>query len=161
MLAKIWGVQKNYHFRHTAIWSLKLIGPFLNPTRAAFYSFQASICSMTKVEVFLDASSQRILFVFFNLDPSLNSHNSGSKNHSNKNHHIFRKPWTSASRWHTLNTSEKCSNLRKKRLRLHIFGPLWTISTGSQWEFSEVGRLSCFIEFFAWFHIVCGRYISD
>ena len=102
MLAKIWGVQKNYHFRHTAIWSLKLIGPFLNPTRAAFYSFQASICSMTKVVVFLDASSQRILFVFFNLDPSLNSHNSGSKNHSNRNHHIFRKPWTSASRWHSV-----------------------------------------------------------
>ena len=40
--------------------------------------------------------------------------NSGSKNYRNKNHHIFRKPWTSAFRWHTLDTSEKYSNLRKK-----------------------------------------------
>ena len=33
---------------------------------------------------------------------------------------------------------------RKKRLRLrlrlHSFGPMWTISTGNQWEISEVGR---------------------
>ena len=51
-----------------------------------------------------------------------------------------------------------------RRLQISVttsFGPLWTISTGSQWEISEVGRLSCFIEFFAWFHIVCGRYTSD
>ena len=34
-----------------------------------------------------------------------------------------------------------------RRLRLHSFGPLWTISTGNQWEISEVGRFSCFIEF--------------
>ena len=47
------------------------------------------------------------------------------------------------------------------RLCLHSFGPLWTISTRSQWETSEVGRLSCFIEIFAWFHIVCGRYRTD
>jgi len=32
-----------------------------------------------------------------------------------------------------------------QRLRLHSF---WTISTENQWEISEVGRLSCFIEFF-------------
>ena len=38
-------------------------------------------------------------------------------------------------------------NLRKKRLRLHSFGPFWTISTENQWEISEVGRLRCFIEF--------------
>ena len=37
----------------------------------------------------------------------------------------------------------------------------WTISTGNQWEISEVGRLSCFCEFFAWSHIVCDRYTSD
>ena len=36
--------------------------------------------------------------------------------------------------------------IEKNRLRLH-FGPLWTISTGNQWEISEVGRLSCFIVF--------------
>ena len=42
------------------------------------------------------ASSQRIFF--FNLDPTLNSHKSGSKNYRNKKHHIFRKPWTSAFR---------------------------------------------------------------
>ena len=44
---------------------------------------------------------------------------------------------------------------RKKRLRLHSFCPWWTISTGNQWEISEVGRLSCCIEFFALFHIAC------
>ena len=31
---------------------------------------------------------------------TLTSHNFGSKNYSNKNHHIFRKPWTSAFQWH-------------------------------------------------------------
>ena len=78
---------------------------------------------------------------------TLSSHNSGSKNYSNKNHHIFRKPWTSAFRWHTLKISEKNFNPRKKRLRLRSFGPFWTISTENQWEISEIGRLSCFIEF--------------
>ena len=38
---------------------------------------------------------------------TLSSHNSGSKNYSNKNHHIFRKPWTSAFRWHIRDTSWK------------------------------------------------------
>ena len=56
---------------------------------------------------------------------------------------------------------KKCSNLRKKRLRLHSFGPLWTLSTDYQWEISEVGHLSCFIDFFVWFHIVCDRYTLD
>ena len=84
---------------------------------------------------------------------ALNSHKSGLKNYSNKNYHIFRKPLTSAFRWHTLDTSEKCSNLRKKRFRLHSFGPVWTISTGNQWEISEFGRLSCFSDIFVWFHI--------
>ena len=41
------------------------------------------------------------------------------------------------------------------------FGPLWIIFTGNQWEISEVCRLSCFIDFFVWFHIVCDRYTSD
>ena len=92
---------------------------------------------------------------------TLSSHNSDKKNYINKKHHIFRKPWTSAFRWCTLDTSEKCSNLRKKRLRLHSFGPLWTLSTDYQWEISEVGHLSCFIDFFVWFHIVCDRYTLD
>ena len=35
---------------------------------------------------------------------------------------------------------------RKKRLRLHSFGPTWTISIGNQWEISEVGRFSCFVD---------------
>ena len=39
---------------------------------------------------------------------TLSSHNSGSKNCSNKNHHSFKKPWTSAFRWHTLDTSQNC-----------------------------------------------------
>ena len=88
----------------------------------------------------------------------LETNNSGSKMFSNKNHHIFRKTWTSAFRWHT---TDKFSNLRKKRLRLHSFGPFWTISTENQWEISEVGRLSCFIEFFVWFHNICDRYTSE
>ena len=45
-----------------------------------------------------------------------------------------------------------------QRLRLRSF---WTISTENQWEISEVGRLSCFIEFFVCFHIVCDSYTSD
>ena len=91
---------------------------------------------------------------------TLSSHNSGSKNYSNKNHHIFRKPWTSAFRWHTLYTSEN-SNLRKKRLRLHSFGPFWTIFTENQWEITEIGRLSCFSEFLVKFYIVCDGHTSD
>ena len=63
--------------------------------------------------------------------------------------------------WLTLDTSEFFLQQRKKRLPLHSFGPLWTISTGNQWEISEVSRSSCFIEFFALFHIVYGRYTSD
>ena len=35
---------------------------------------------------------------------TLSSHSTGLKNYSKKNHHIFRKPWTSAFRWHTLDT---------------------------------------------------------
>ena len=38
---------------------------------------------------------------------TLSSHNYGSKNYSNKNHDISRKPWTSAVQWHTLDTSWK------------------------------------------------------
>ena len=112
-----------------------------------------------KVLVFCYASSQ--INFFYNLDPSLNSDNYGSKNYSSNNYHIFRKTWTSAFRWYILDTSEKCSNLRKKRLRLHSFGPFWTISTENQWEISEFGCLSCFIDFFVWFHIVCDRCTSD
>ena len=92
---------------------------------------------------------------------TLSSHSSGLKNYSNKNYHIFRKPWTSAFRWCTLDTSEKCSNLRKKRLRLRSFGPFWTISTENQWEITEIECLSCFGDFFVRFHIVCDRYTSD
>ena len=36
---------------------------------------------------------------------------------------------------------------------------LWTTSTENQWEISKVGCLSCFIECFAWFHIICGHQI--
>ena len=82
-------------------------------------------------------------------DPTLGINNLGLKNPRIKNHHIFGKPWTSAFRWYTLDTSEKCFNLRKTRLRLHSFGPFWTIFTGSQWKISKVGRLNCFIEFCA------------
>ena len=50
--------------------------------------------------------------------------------------------------WLTLDTSEFFLQQRKKRFRLHSLGLLWTISTGNQWEISEIDRLSCFIEFF-------------
>ena len=33
----------------------------------------------------------------------------------------------------------------------HSFGTFWTSSTGNWWEITEVGRLRCFIEFFAHF----------
>ena len=50
----------------------------------------------------------RLLFLLpllkFQTPLTLSSHSSGLKNYSNKNHHIFRKPWTSAFRWHTLDT---------------------------------------------------------
>ena len=36
----------------------------------------------------------------------------------------------------------------------------WKLSTAHS-ENSEIGHLSCFIEFFVWFHIVCDRYTSD
>ena len=74
---------------------------------------------------------------------------------NDKNHHIFRNPWTSAFRCYAMDTSVKNSNLRKMRLRLHRSGPFWMISTENQWEANEISCLSCFIEFFVWFHIVC------
>ena len=79
-------------------------------------------------------------------DPTLGSNNSGLKNYRIKNHHIFGIARTSAFIWHIWIPLKKICN--GPRLRLHSFGPLWTISTGNQWEISEVGRLSCFIEFF-------------
>ena len=61
----------------------------------------------------------RLLFLLpllkFQTPLTLSSHSSGLKNYSNKNYHIFRKPWTSAFRWHTLDTSEIFFNLRKMR----------------------------------------------
>ena len=65
---------------------------------------------------------------------------------NDKNHHIFRNPWTPAFRCYAMDTSVKNSNLRK--MRLHSFDRFWTISTENQWQISEVGRLSCFIDFF-------------
>ena len=55
----------------------------------------------------------------------------------------------------------KSSEPVKRRLRLHSFGPFWTISTENQWEITEIGRLSCFSEFFVRFHILCDWYTSD
>ena len=66
----------------------------------------------------------------------------------------FGKLRTSAFTWYTLDTSDMIFNLRKMRLRLHSFGPFWTNSTENQWEISELGRFSCFIDFFVIFHIV-------
>ena len=69
---------------------------------------------------------------FLRFDPTLGSNNLGLKNSRIKNHHIFGISRTSAFIWHTLDTSEK------RRLRLHSFGPLWTISTGNQWEINAL-----------------------
>ena len=55
----------------------------------------------------------------------------------------------------------KSSEPVKRRLRLHSFGPFWTISTENQWEITEIECLSCFGDFFVRFHIVCDRYTSD
>ena len=107
--------------------------------------------------IFFDASSQRIFF--FNLDPTLSSHNSGSKNYSNKNCQFSESPGRQLS--DGIPWMPPLFQSEKKRLRLHSLGPLWTISTGHQWEISEAGRLSCFIDFFVWFYIVCDRYTSD
>ena len=60
---------------------------------------------------------------------TLTSHNSGLKNDSIKNHDIFRIGRTSAFKWYTR---------IPPRLRLHSFGPLWTISTGNQWEINAL-----------------------
>ena len=95
-------------------------------------------------------------------EPTLGSYNSGLKNYRITNNLIFGISKASAFIWHTLDTSEKFSNLRKKHLRLHSFGPLWTTSTGNQWEICEVGHLSCFIDFlFAFTLFVIYRYILD
>ena len=98
--------------------------------------------------IFLYAFLFLLTSLKFQTPLTLRSHSSGLKNYSNKNYHIFRKPWTSAFRWHTLNTSEKFSNPRKKCLRLRSFGLFWTISTENQWEITEIERLSCFGDFF-------------
>ena len=77
---------------------------------ASKHTYLADTDSIWKLEtqnfilaIFLNQAS---LHVFFKFDPTLTSHNSDLKKFSNKNHHIFRKPWTSAFRWHTLDTSE-------------------------------------------------------
>ena len=115
--------------------------------RHMFYSYEGLKRKIVAMLFFRTVSLNNFFSLKF--DPTLNSQNStNSTNYSNKDHHIFRKPRTSAFRRHnTLDTSEKISNLRKKHLRLHSFGLLWTISTGNQWEISEVGRLNCFIDF--------------
>ena len=63
--------------------------------------------------IFLYAFLFLLTSLKFQTPLTLRSHSSGLKNYSNKNYHIFRKPWASAFRWHTLDTSEK-SNLREK-----------------------------------------------
>ena len=77
-----------------------------------------------------NASSQRNLF--FNLDPTLNSHNFSSKKSQHKKIIKFSEshgrqlsvgiPWI----------PQKNSSLRKKHLNLHSFGLLWSISTGNR-----------------------------
>ena len=100
-------------------------------------------------------AAARQFFPSLNFDPTLTSHDSGLKNDSI----VSESPGPQLSDgifW----IPQKNLQQRKKRLRVPIFGPIWTISTGNQWEICEVGRLSCFIEFFVSFHIVCGRYTS-
>ena len=145
MLAKIRGRNKKRHGYNFAFQVLPSNQPLnipIGPTLIQYGSLKRKIVA---VLFFCTVSLDNFFSLKF--DPTLSSRNSGLKNYSNKNYHIFRKPWTSAFRWYTLDTSEKCSNLRKKRLRLHSFGPFRTLSIDNQREISEVGCLSCFIDF--------------
>ena len=47
------------------------------------------------------------------------------------------------------------------RFRLTSFHKKSAFSATAHSENSESGRLSYFIQFFVWFHIVCDRYASD
>ena len=146
MLAKIRNRAKKIHGYNFAFQVLPLNQPLnipIGPTLIQYGSLKRKIVA---VSFFRTVSLDNFFSLKF--DPTSTSHNLVSKNYSNKNYHIFRKPWTSAFRWYTLDTSEKCSNLRKKSLRLRSFGPFWTISTENQWEITEIERLSCFGDFF-------------
>ena len=70
-------------------------------------------------------------------------------------------PWDCFYNLHNLLYEQSVIYFRKMCLCLHSYGPFWIISTENQWEIIEVRRLSCFIDFFVWFHIVCDRYTSD
>ena len=100
------------------------VKPFGKKTRLQFCVSSFHIESALAQQVCLEADSMaepktkncsRVFFpngflflltsLKFQTPLTLRSHSSGLKNYSNKNYHIFRKPWASAFRWHTLDTT--------------------------------------------------------
>ena len=63
-----------------------------------FYSYGGLKLKNVAVSFFCDTAILPKKFSRF--DPTLGSNNSGLKNYSILNHHIFGKPWTSAFIWH-------------------------------------------------------------
>ena len=145
-------------------------------TRLQFWVLTSAIESALKHTYWLHADSiwrpetkkcSRVFFLwhrnfakkFLRFDPTLGSNNLGLKNYRIKNHHIFGIARTSAFVWHMWIPLKKFC---KRTRRVCVCIVLVHFGRYSQ-EVNEksVGRLSCFIEFFAWFHFLCGRYTSD
>ena len=111
MLAKIRNRSEKRHGYNFAFQVLPLNQPLNIPIGPTLIQYGSLKRKIVVVSFFRTVSLDNFFSLKF--DPTLTSHNLGLKNYSNKNYHIFRKPWTSAFRWCTLDTSEKCSNLRK------------------------------------------------
>ena len=73
------------------------------------------------VRVFIFVTPPLCKKKFLRFDPTLGSNNSGLKNYSILNHHIFGKPWTSAFSWYTPFRSYWWKSLRKMRFRFSSF----------------------------------------
>ena len=96
--SKLCGVQKNRYGYNIAILvkSLNQHGPSrYGPTLIQRFDLNRNIVA---VSFFCDTAILQKKFLRF--DPTLGSNNSGLKNYSILNHHIFGKPWTSAFIWH-------------------------------------------------------------
>ena len=150
--SKLCGVKKKRHSYNFSFRVLPLNQPQNIPIGSTLIQYGGVKQKNVAVSFFFDIAILQKKFLRF--DPTLGSNNYRLTNYNIKNHHIFRNGRTSAFiAWHTHGMAYPgylviFLQQRKKRLRLHSFGPLWTISTGNQWEISEFGRLSCFSDFF-------------